>query len=287
MARFAGKTRRKVSMSSSTIDLYLASDLIRFSAGLVLNGLFLILVLKSARLPGTPRANLFLSACSLTWNLGGLVHSCMIAMGKTDESDPSSIFMAIKLIAAIAWPIPALMIWQHYSQPLWKKICSVVLQIVAAGGVIAASVGFLSPFVFGIAPLPASEVKKLATEFISSFGIALLIFGTALLLKGRLSRAIWLSYFTVLLGIFGSAVALFLHHALTLPVSCDTALLVLSKQSTLLILFGSFFLFARFRFADVFIRQSFRTLLAAAMAVVWVLLIRGPFLAEITSHTAA
>ena len=88
----------------------------------------------------------------------------------------------------------------------------------------------------------------------------------------------------MLLGVFGGTGALLAQRSLKLGPDLDAALLFVGKQSVLLIVIGAFLLFARFRFADVFLQQSLRILLAGASAVALVALTEAPFLSEWTTR---
>jgi hypothetical protein len=69
------------------------------------------------------------------------------------------------------------------------------------------------------------------------------------------------------------------------PALC-TALRVIAEQITLLIVLGAFFLFARFRFSDLFIRNSIRVLTAATTAVVFLVLANLPLQARLEREAA-
>jgi two-component system, LytTR family, sensor kinase len=277
-------------IQSSVMDLYLATDLIGFLTGLVVSVLFLVLAVRSLPFPGATSANVYLGVFALIWNGAGVANSLTVALGQYTGGDPSSPFVAIELLGALAWPIPALAIWRRLSRSRWQRLACTTLQIVAVAGLVAAAVGFLDPRLPVTETWSFGQAKDLATRFISLFCFALLIIGASILIMGRLERPVRLSFSIVLVGILGASGALFLHQLEMLPRALDLILLLFSKQSTLLILFGSFLLFADFRFADIFIRHGMRVLLTAAMAVLVIVMVRIPLRAEavggLSSHDA-
>lgn len=250
-----------------SVDVYLASELIGFTAGLLMSVLFLVLTLRALRLPGTPLANVALALCALTWNIGGLAKTMTTVLGTTFPAGVVYWPAAIMFTGMWLWPVPVLAIWRNHSTRRWQRFGCGVLQ--AVGGLAALGViGFhVAPGLLGAAGIAVEDFIAFEKQLFSGYGLALLAFGTAMLIHDRpKSRSVWVAYVMILLGIFGSALTLFLHETLALGPEFDTLFAILSKKSAMLVLFGSFFLFARFRFADVFIRHSFRILLASGLA---------------------
>src|SRR5882724_5322866 len=56
-----------------TPGAYITGDLIGYTAGLLITLVLLVLTLRSAKLPGTPVANIIFAVCGLLWSAGGLV----------------------------------------------------------------------------------------------------------------------------------------------------------------------------------------------------------------------
>lgn len=269
-------------------DVYLAGELISFTAGTIVTLLFLVLTLRALRLPGTPLANVALALCSLTWNLGGLAKAVTAVMGITFPPGTVNWPAAVMFAGMWVWPIPVLAIWRHHATQPWQRIGCLVLQ--AAGGLAAAGIITLhiASAWLEVLGLTFAEFIAFEKQLLSGYGLALLGFGTAMLIHDRpTSRAVWLAYVMILLGLFGSALALFLHQALQLDASLDPVFAMLSKKSTLLVLFGSFFLFARFRFADLFIRHSLRILLASGFAMAFITHSQWPIWQKLAARTAS
>jgi two-component system LytT family sensor kinase len=107
-----------------------------------------------------------------------------------------------------------------------------------------------------------------------------------MLLRGRsASRTLWLSSLVVLLGLLITTLSVIIHTNIPLRDPVRGVLMVSSQQSVLLIILGTFFLFARFRFADLFIRYSLRIVLASASAVAFVFLMNAPFFVRVAGQT--
>jgi two-component system LytT family sensor kinase len=262
---------------------HLAADLIGFSAGLVITVLLLVLTLRAARLPGTPFANIFLALCALTWNLGGLAHTVALTSGMPKAARPALMASAIQFTAAAAWPIAILAIWRPFAVLPWQQHGYRLLQLAAIVDAAIIVFSLWSPALLGTRLLPIETLK----EFASYSGSALAL-GAVMLLRGPLtSGAVWFASLTMLFGVFGTTLTLAVASLFDLSAEVTATLGVVSKQSTLLIVLGAFFLFARFRFADVFIRHSLRILLAGLLAVVLVLIFDAPWLSQLANQTAS
>jgi two-component system LytT family sensor kinase len=75
----------------------------------------------------------------------------------------------------------------------------------------------------------------------------------------------------MLVGTFGAMTGVLITQLLPLDRVVNDLLRVVSEQITLFVVLGAFFLFARFRFSDLFIRHSLRVVLAALTAVAFTL----------------
>ncbi|MEW6733335.1 MAG: histidine kinase [Acidobacteriota bacterium] len=264
-------------------DSYIIGDLIGFSAGLVITVLLAVLTLRAAKLPGTPFANNLLALCSLIWNLAGLARVFVLLFGQTRESQPAIIAIAIQFTSGAVWPILMLSIWRDFAVLGWQKMASRILQIFAFLSATVIVFSLWSTTIFDITLFSQENAKQLT----SYNGSILLTLGAVVLLKSHLaSRAVWFSSLTALFGVFGTTFTIIILNNFTLSREFGAALMIMSKQSVLLILLGAFFLFARFRFADIFIRYSFRILLASLLAVILVLIIDAQFVWQIANLTA-
>jgi two-component system LytT family sensor kinase len=246
----------------ATIDSYLAGDLIGFSAGLVITGLLLAFTLRARRLPGTPIANILLACCALIWNASGLARAILLAFGWDHESVACLLLIAIQISGVSVWPIPVLAIWRDYAVSPWQRtLARLMLGLAVVDGIVL-TLGLWAAALGVGALLPFYTWKEAA-----AYNSALLAVGaSASLLSRPASRGVKLSALMVLTSVTGAMLALIVLHNVPLSPLQQTKLRSFAQQAPLLMLFASFFMFARFRFADVFIRRSLSILLAAVLA---------------------
>jgi len=89
-----------------------AGDLIGFTTGLLITVLLLVLTLRAAKLPGTPRANIVFAACAFLWSAGGLANAALLAAGIPAAARLVFVSRAVQLSGVAAFPIPVLAIWR-------------------------------------------------------------------------------------------------------------------------------------------------------------------------------
>jgi two-component system LytT family sensor kinase len=255
----------------------LAGNLAGFSLGIVISALLLVLTLRAVRLPGTPVANIGLAVCAMLWNVGGLICSFQHPESIIAEGAPPSIAMAIQFTGAALWPLPLLAIWRHMAVEKWQcsawrylQVLASILAIVVATGVWIGTAGW---------HVPVAGLKQTAA-YGSTF---LLLSAASLLLRGKpASRALVFSMTLVFAGLLLTTLSIIVgsNVSRTLWVQCIVG--VTGHQSLLLVVIGTFFLFARFRFADVLIHYSVRLFLACLCAATLVLLISTPAVRNFT-----
>ncbi len=265
-----------------TSNLYIAGSLVGYSIGLVITVLLLVLTVQASCLPGTPRANIQCALCALIWNLGGFAHTVVCALGSPKGSPPALYAAAIQFTAAATWPLPLLSIWSPLAQDRWQKIGSRVLQVVAL-----ISAGAITTALWVAAALGKNFGWELTVKELTSFNATLLLVtGGVLLLRGRMtSRVTRFASATIVVGVLATSLGIVIQEVFQFPGNMGSAVAVVSEQATLLILLGAFFLFGRFRFADVFIRYSVRILLASCLAVLLILAAQSSPLAHLANLT--
>ena len=265
----------------NAIDPYLASNLIGFTVGLVISILLLVLTLRAAKLPGTAVANIALAVCSLLWNAGGLACVIQHPRASADDPSPASVALAIQFTGAAIWPVPMLAIWRYLATERWQGLCWRPLQIIAviSAGIIVIGIWAAAA---GFSLVPIEALKEQSAYSATFLGLAV----AAMLLRGRsVSRALWSSLMIVLAGLLITTVAMVVQMNIPLGGWVRGVLAVIGHQSVLLVVIGTFFLFARFRFADLFIRYCVRILLAAVAAAVLVVLVNAPLVGQIAVHS--
>jgi hypothetical protein len=108
-------------------------------------------------------------------------------------------------------------------------------------------------------------------------GLALVAGAALFLREPQTSRIVRFSALTIFLGVLASAATIVVRLAIPIPLggTLDAALRVSGQQAPLLVVLGSFLLFARFRSADLFIRHSVRALLVTVASVAGVLVLQS------------
>ena len=252
--------------SAITINLYLAGSLIGFATGTAISILLLVLIVRAAKLPGASAANILFVTCCLIWNLGGLAHSVALTCGAPEQGRAALIILACQYTAAAAWPITVLSLWSPLATLHSKRIGCRSLQALA---VITCTL-IVIPLWHGVLTGVNSSLLflKLSTPY---NGAILLTLGIALFRERLASRAMRLPVLAMLVGTFGAMTGVLITQLLPLDRVVLDLLRVVSEQITLLVVLGAFFLFARFRFSDLFIRHSLQVVLAALTAVAFTL----------------
>jgi two-component system LytT family sensor kinase len=249
------------------INLYLAASLIGFATGTAISILLLVLTARAAKLPGASAANILFVTCCLIWNLGGLAHSVALTCGAPEQGRAALIILACQYTAAAAWPITVLSLWSPLATLRWQRIGCRSLQTLA---VITCTV-IVIPLWHGVltgANFASLVILKLSTPY---NGAILLTLGIALFRERLASRAMRLPVLAMLVGTFGAMTGVLITQLLPLDRVVNDLLRVVSEQITLFVVLGAFFLFARFRFSDLFIRHSLKVVLAALTAVAFTL----------------
>lgn len=258
-----------VSMFSGamTISFYLAASLIGFATGTAISILLLVLTARAARLPGASAANFLFATCCLIWNLGGLAHSVALTYGAPEQGRAALIILACQYTAAAAWPITVLSLWSPLATLRWQRIGCRSLQALA----VITCTAIVIPLWHGVLKGGDSASLLFLKESTPYNGAILLTLGIALFRERLVSRAMWLPSLAMLVGAFGAMTAALIQQVLPFDHVVSDLLRAVSEQITLLIVLGAFFLFARFRFSDLFIRHSLKVLLAVLTAVAFTL----------------
>ncbi len=261
-----------------TNNLFITGSLIGYSVGLVITTLLVVLTMRAYNVPGTPRANIQCALFALLWNLGGLAHAVTSTLGSPIAGRLALFALAVQFTGAAAFPVPMLSIWRPLAVQRWQRISSRVLQILAlisAGAIV---------FGLWLSAISGSNFhQELTLREITSFnGSALLIAAAALLLRrNMISRTTRFALLTILLSVLATSLGIVVKETFPLSENLIAVLIVISEQSTLFTVLGAFFLFARFRFADVFIRYSVRIMLASLLAVLLVTVLRSSSLGHL------
>ena len=248
---------------SITDSHYLAASLIGFATGTAISVLLLVLTVRAAKLPGTSVANTLFVTCCLVWNLGGLAHSVALTLGALEHGTAVLIIPACQFTAAAAWPITVFRLWSPLATQRWQKIGCRSLEVLAMLTCAAIVVPLWRGVLMGVNSASLLFLK----ESTAYNGGILLGLGISLFRDRLASQSMRLPFLAMLAGGFGSMAGVLIQQLMPFdPLVCDV-LRVVSEQMTLFIVLGAFFLFARFRFSDLFIRYCLKVVLAALTAV--------------------
>jgi two-component system LytT family sensor kinase len=233
-----------------------AGDLIGYTTGLLITVLLLVLTLRAAKLPGTPLANIVFAVCALLWTAGGLAHAAFLASGMPDQSRLVLMARAVQFSGAGAFPIPILAIWRPFATLSWQKTAARCLHVFACFSAAAIAIFLWSGALGGAGPVPLDSLENF-----TGYNAALLcVLGAGISLRrSSTPRAVYLPSLAIVAAVCGASVTMTMAGA---------GLAFVGSHLVLLIVLCAFFLFARFRFADVFIRYGVRILLAGTWATI-------------------
>lgn len=275
-------------------NLFIAGSLIGFSVGLAITVLLVIFTVRALRIPGATRANLQCAICALIWNAGGLGHSIVSALSPSKENPMEMFALAVQFTGAAVWPVPMLLAWSPFALQRWQKAGMRALTIMALIIACVVVVALWANAIFHV-----GRGHEIALKEFTSFNASLVMIPAAILvLRGGVhSRTTRIASIVILLGVLATTLGVIVLEGFGCTGNLAAALALMSEQSTLLIVLGAFFLFAHFRFADVFIRYSVSILLAGGFAVMltfgirssllWHLSLRSQFTGAISAYVAS
>jgi two-component system LytT family sensor kinase len=249
------------------ISLYLAASLIGFATGTAISILLLVLTLRAAKLPGASAANFLFVTCCLIWNLGGLAHSVALTCGAPEQGRTALIILACQYTAVAAWPITVLSLWSPLATLRWQRIGCRSLETLA----MITCAAIVIPLWHIVLTGGNSASLLFLKESTPYNGAILLTLGVSLFRERLVSQAMRLPVLAMLVGAFGALTAALIQQLLPFDGVVSDLLRVVSEQITLLVVLGAFFLFARFRLSDLFIRHSLKVVLAALTALAFTL----------------
>ena len=227
-----------------------------------------MLTLRAARLPGTPWTNVAFAVSALLWSAGGLLYAMMRASGMPRAD--LRIAHTLQLAGSAIFPIPVLHVWRSFAQKVRGAWIPVALAYFSAAAIVI--LGIWSPQTI---PL------RLATAYNAAI---LFVLGAAIYLRrSSTPRAIYAPSLVLVLCIAGAAVAMGLADRAP---RFDHQFDFIGVHLLLVVVLCAFLVFARFRYADVFIRYGMRILLAAVWAGVLSYMLQLFFAMQITRHTS-
>ncbi len=258
----------------SRADAYITGDLIGSTAGLLITLLLLVLTLRAAKLPGTPIANIAFAVCGILWSSGALLRTASLGSGLPTLRGLASIASSVQYTGAAAFPVAILSIWRRFAIQNWQRKAARILQLfaIASGAAIAIS--------FWLHLFPRGELAAL-----TAFNTGLLLVAGPLVSLNRETtpRSVYIPSFIILYAVVATGIlALVAHHSPTQELSQSLAFA--HAHLVLLVMVLAFLLFARFRYADLFLRYGVRILLASVWAFAIVTTAQSAFMMHVVSQ---
>ena len=234
----------------------MTSELIHFTTSLLITSVLLVLTLRAARIPGTPLANIHFALSGVLWSAGGLARVLMLSAGVAATAPAMLWAFAVQYWGAAGFPIAILMVWRPFAALPWQKKACRVLQYYAVGSAAVLNGLLAAMAVMGVGWIAPASLSH-ATAY--NAGIVLVLGAVFTLRRGSTPRAVYLPSLAIVAALSGASLAM----AVTKRSSWAQGV---AAHLILLMVLCTFLLFARFRFADRFIRYTVRILLAALWA---------------------
>ena len=260
-----------------TPGAYITGDLIGYTTGVLITLVLLVLTLRAAKLPGTPIANIIFAVCGLLWSAGGLARAVSIGSGMAELRGVASIALSVQYTGAAAFPIAILAIWRRFAIHGWRQKAARILNIYAI--VSAAAIAFL----FWLQLLPRITLTSLAAH---NAGILLVVGFLVSLRRATTPRSVYLPSLVILCAVVASGLlTIAASHSQTHGPA--QTLTFASAHLLLLVMVFIFLLFARFRYADLFIRYGVRVLLASIWAFATVMAAQSGFMLHVLGRMSS
>lgn len=264
-----------------TAEDFSAGDLIAFSAGVLITILLLALTLRAAKLPGTPKANVLFALCALVWSFGGLLQTALMDAGVPRASQLVLASRALQLTGAAAFPLAVLLVWRSFASEAWQR--NAMRLVIRIGLVTVAAVAVLLwlPALFGFSRDALPSARQ-ATVWNTA---ALLLAGALISLRRHAApRPVYLSSLAIVGCAWGAALSMLLLNRVPSRGMVSFAAGFLGTHFILAAALCAFFLFARFRYADVFVHYGIRIVLAAVWASVLAIVMHSTIPILFASH---
>ena len=250
---------------------YIAGDLIGYTTGLLITLVLLILTLRAAKLRGTPAANIFFAVCGLLWSAGGLARAASLSAGLPQLDGIASVAYSVQYTGAAAVPIAILAIWRRYAVPGWRLRAARILNGFA---IAAAALLTLSSWLH----LAPRHVLTAAIAY--NAGVLLVVGPLVSLRRDTTPRSVYLPSFAILGAVIASVIFTVLSGESPTFISIGGHLVLIAIVLV-------FLLFARFRYADLFIRYGVRIVLASLWALLIVMATQSTLLFHVVRQMAS
>lgn len=261
----------------ATPGAYITGDLIGYTTGLMITLVLLALTLRAAKLPGTPIANIIFAVCGLLWSGGGLVKAACLGSGLAQLRGAASIATSVQYTGAAAFPIAFLAIWRRFAVQKWQKRAARILDIVAIAS--AAAIAFS----FWLHLLPRGTLAALTAY---NAGLLLVVGPLISLRRAVTPRSVYLPSISILCAVVATGIlTVVARHWPTNGLAHIVGFA--GGHLVLLMMVFAFLLFARFRYADLFIRYGVRILLASLWAFAIAITAQYAFMAQVVNQMSS
>ncbi len=255
---------------------FFAADLVAYTAGLLISVLLLVLTLRALKFRGTSEANVIFAVCGLLWSTGGLAYAALLAAGTARTATLTQAAEGAQFLGAAVFPIAILAAWRPFATLPRQQRALWTVELLARISAAGIALTLLYEITFG------SSEGLIHVEHITAWNATILLFlGAAVSLRRSSTfRAVYIPSLLIIVAVASTAVLIPIAHHVSLSNELRALAPVIGNHILLLVVLCAFFLFARFRFADVFIRYSIRIVLAGgfamfvALAAHWIILSR-------------
>jgi two-component system LytT family sensor kinase len=260
-----------------TPGAYITGDLIGHTTGLLITLVLLVLTLRAAKLPGTPVANIIFAVCGLLWSAGGLARAASLGSGIAHLRGVASVALAVQYTGAAAFPIAILIIWRRFAIQGWRQMAARILNVFAIVSAAAIALSFW---------LQLFPRNILMTFTAYNAGVLLVVGPLVSLRRATTPRSVYLPSFAILCVVVAAGIlTIVARHSQAH--GFEQTLAFGHGHLVLLMMVFVFLLFARFRYADLFIRYGVRILLASIWAFAMVIAAQSAFVWHIVDQMSS
>ncbi len=216
----------------------------------------------------------------MLWSLGGLLETALLALGSERYDHRTLAAKALQLTGAVFFPIVVLAVWRRFVSEGWQRTAMRAITFVAIVSAIGIAVLAWLPALSNISPDALPSVSQLTAWN----GAAVLLAGALVSLRKTAPRAVYLPSLAIVGCACGAAAALSTERH-TRSGGLEFHLESLGGHLILAIVLCAFLLFARFRYADIFVRYGVRIVLAGTWAAVISFIAQSPMSQQLAMHT--
>jgi two-component system LytT family sensor kinase len=249
-----------------------------FITGTILFTLLLVLTRRAESPPAEKRARLLSAAMGLVWNVGSLADYLLRLSGHTQHSQWSLLANAVAYSGTTFLSTAILLMLSAASERKWRGVVPLSL-----GSGTALTLGF-----FAAALVPAWRGKFSSVMLLTAYNLGLhLVVGTFFFRRQRERSGYRVA---MLVSVATLTALLFLLIHFSWNPALEITLTIIAQQSSIPMALIALAWLSQFRFADLFVKQSFLILAAVSLALLYqwfVVLPLGRVIATKPAHPQA